>query len=487
VEASLRLKSSTLVLAIAALGVAGCFRFAKSQGGGQIEPASGERRVSAADVMLPAGYSIHAVSRGLTFPTAVAFDLEGTPHVVEAGYSYGEIFTEARLLRLEQNGRRHVLARSDNGPWTGVVYHDGAFYVAEGGQRRGGRILRIAPNGRISVLVEGLPSLGDHHTNGPAIGSDGYVYFGQGTATNSAVVGEDNAQFGWLSRHPGFHDVPCQDVVLRGVNFESKNDNGERVLTGAYMPLGTPSRAGQKLAGALPCNGAILRVPLTGGKPELVAWGFRNPFGLAFDTTGTLYVTDNGADVRGSRPIFGAADVLWRVEPGRWYGWPDFSEGRSVANADRQAPKQPVPPQLLAEHPNRPPKPAAFFGVHSSSNGIDFSRSPAFGYVGDGFVAQFGDQSPATGKTMAPVGFKVVRVELASGVIHDFARNRGRENGPASKLGHRGLERPVGARFNPAGDELWVVDFGILAMTDDGHSLPQKETGVLWRIRRSLP
>jgi glucose/arabinose dehydrogenase len=476
------LKRSFFVLAI---GLAGCFRLAESQGGGQIEPASGERRPRPADVMLPAGYSIDAVARGLTFPTSVAFDRDGTPHVVEAGYSYGEVFTEARLIRLDDSGQRHVLARSDNGPWTGVAYHAGAFYVAEGGQRRGGRILRISPSGEVGVLIEGLPSLGDHHTNGPAIGSDGYVYFGQGTATNSAVVGEDNAQFGWLERHPQFHDTPCQDIVLRGVNFESKNAKGERVRTGAYLPHGTPSSAGQKIAGALPCNGAVLRVPLAGGPAELVAWGFRNPFGLAFDPKGTLYVTDNGADVRGSRPIFGAADVLWRVQPGRWYGWPDFAEGRPVANDDRQAPKQPAPTQLLAQHPNRPPKPAAFFGVHSSSNGIDFSRSVGFGFVGDAFVAQFGDQAPATGKTMAPVGFKVVRVEVATGVIHDFARNRGSENGPATRLGHQGLERPVGVRFNPAGDELWVVDFGILAMSDEGHSLPRKETGALWRIRRS--
>ena len=111
--------------------------------------------------------------------------------------------TKARLLRLEENGIPTVIATSDNGPWNGVEWHDGFLYVAEGGQREGGRILKIDPSqGKVERLVTGLPSFGDHHTNGPVIGTDNYVYFGQGTATNSAIVGPDNAQFGWLKRFP---------------------------------------------------------------------------------------------------------------------------------------------------------------------------------------------------------------------------------------------------------------------------------------------
>jgi hypothetical protein len=52
-----------------------------------------------------------------------------------------------------------------------------------------GRILRVTPDGQLTPLVSSLPSLGDHHTNGPAIGPDGSLYFSVGTATNSGVVG----------------------------------------------------------------------------------------------------------------------------------------------------------------------------------------------------------------------------------------------------------------------------------------------------------
>ena len=242
--------------------------------------------------------------------------------MVESGYAYGEVWTTPRLLRIEPNGQTAVVATGErNGPWTGVAYYQGAFYVAEGGEHDGGRILRITPTGQVSVLLDHLPSFGDHHTDGPVIGPDGWLYFGQGTASNSGVVGPDNAKFGWLQRQPAFHDIPGQDIELADANFDSPDvlhDPAAHVKTGAFQPFGTPSKAGQKIPGQVPCSGGIMRVRLSGGAPELVAWGFRNPFGLAFSPSGQLYATDNGYDVRGSRPVWAAPDVLWQVRPGVW-------------------------------------------------------------------------------------------------------------------------------------------------------------------------
>jgi len=319
------------------------------------------------------------------------------------------------------------------------------------------------------------------------IGPDGWLYFGQGTATNSAVVGEDSAAFGWLKRHPDFHDIPCRDVRLAGENFTSGNPlastPSDRVTTGAFSAFGTPTVKGQTVHGQVPCNGAIMRVRLDGGKPELVAWGFRNPFGLAFSASGRLYVTDNSYDDRGSRPVFGTGDLLWEVQPGTWYGWPDFHGTALLDKGNRYVPPgKPRPTLLLADHPNTPPKPVAIFDVHSSSNGFDFSTRPEFGYVGDAFVAQFGDMAPGVGKVLSPVGFKVVRVALQTGIVEDFAVNKDTTNGPASWLQTGGLERPVAARFDPSGMALYVVDFGV--MTVAAKPMPQKETGVLWRITR---
>jgi glucose/arabinose dehydrogenase len=458
-------------IAIAALA---CWRARGSEGGGQIAPPKGPRTAQSGNVLLPAGYRIEPVAKGLTFPVGVAFDDTGETYVVESGYSYGEKFVTPKLLHVAKDGTTKTIATGTSGPWNGVVFHKGSFYVADGGVKEGGKILRIGKDGAIKAIVENLPSLGDHHTNGPAIGSDGMLYFGQGTATNSGVVGADNKEFGWLDRFKDFHDIPCKDIVLNGVNYDG---------TGAYVAFGTKTDKGQTIPGKIPCTGAVMKVSPDGGTPELVAWGFRNPFGLAFSPDGKLFVTENGYDIRGSRPVFGTADHLFEIKPGTWYGWPDFSGGMLLTEKRFGIPGKDPPQALLAQHPNKPPEPVAYFGVHSSSNGLDFSRNGAFGYVGDAFVAQFGDMVPKTGKVLDPVGFKVVRVDVKKGVVYDFATNAGEKNGPASKLKHDGLERPVSARFDNNGTALYVADFGVMTVTEKGPNAVEK-SGVLWRITR---
>lgn len=480
----------TGVVAASAIAVAllsSCYSMRPSQGAGQTS-AGKPRRVEARDVALPPGYRIEAVVTGLTFPTGVTFAGQGQPVVVESGYSYGEVFTEPRLLEIGAAGEVRVIVRGqNNGPWTGVTFHEGHYFVAAGDVRGDGKILRISPEGTMTVVVNGLPSRGDHHTNGPVIGPDGWLYFSQGTATNSAVVGEDNAKFGWLERYPSFHDIPGEDVTLSGVNFRSSNpltpEPKDEATTGAFLPFGTASHPGQVIRGMVKCTGAVLRVRPQGGEPELVAWGFRNPFGLAFSPAGKLFVTDNGYDDRGGRPLWGTPDFLFAIEAEhKWYGWPDFVGGNPVTSDEYKPPGKTQPQFVLAQHPSTPPKPKAHFPVHSSADGFDFSRSDEFGHRGEAFVALFGDEAPATGKILAPVGCSLVRADPTTGVVEDFAVNR-TGNGPASKAGGGGLERPVAARFSPDGRALYVVDFGI--MLHDAHGAkPQQATGVLWRITR---
>ncbi len=477
-----------LVLLTLLMHAASCYRMRSSNGGGQMNDTT--RSISTTDIAVPPGYKIEAVAEGLTFPSGATFDNEGKLYVIEAGYSYGEVWTEPRLIRIDGNNREIIARGSNNGPWTGVTFYNGNFYVAEGGARDGGKILKISPAGEITSMVQNLPSMGDHHTNGPAI-HEGYIYFGQGTATNSAVVGTDNASFGWLARHPDFHDIPCNDIVLTGKNYESENAitpaPGDKTTTGAFSPFGTATTAGQVIKGQVPCNGAIMRIPLTGGTTEVVAWGLRNPFGLAFANDGKLFVTENGYDDRGSRPVWGSGDVLWEIKPGTWYGFPDFSGGTKITNeAEFKVPgKEEVQP-LQQQYPNPPPAPTAVLGVHSSSNGIDFSTNASFGFQNEAFIAQFGDMSPNVGKVLYPVGFKVVRVDVNTGVMRDFAVNKGKRNGPATWLEKGGLERPVAVQFDPSGENLYIVDFGIMRVRQ-GVTQPIVKTGVIWKISKGQP
>jgi len=477
-----------LAAVVAATGILlSCYAMRGSEGGGETSFNS-PREIVTGDIALPDGYRIEAVATGFTFPTGVAFDADGVPHVIEAGYSYGEVWAAPRLLRVDRAGSVQdgsvtvVVEGQKNGPWTGIAWHDDAFVVVEGGEMDGGRVLRIRPDGSMTTLIDELPTVGDHHANGPAIAPDGSILIGIGTATNSAIVGEDNAEFGWLARHPDFHDVPCEDVTLTGLNFGTKKD-GKTIETGAFSSYGTPSTAGQVIRGSVPCSGSIIKLPPAGGAPELVAWGFRNPFGLAFAPDGVLYATDNGYDERGSRPVWGTGDHLWRIVPGAWYGWPDYSGGIALTSHAFKLSGEHDDRLLLSKAPRTPEKPVATLGVHASADGFDFSRNEAFGHVGDAFIAEFGDMAPGAGKVIRPVGFKVVRVNVKTGEIEDFAVNKGSRNGPGSAIGTHGLERPVAVRFDPEGTALYVVDFGVMTTGDDGPK-PRMETGVLWKITR---
>ena len=91
--------------------------------------------------------------------------------------------------------------------------------------------------------------------------------------------------------------------------------------------------------------------------------------------------------------------------------------------------------------------------------------------------------APGAGKVLAPVGFKVQRVNVKTGVIQDFAVNKGHRNGPATWLKKGGLERPLALHFDPAGEALYVVDFGIMT-TDKTGPKPVPKTGVIWKITK---
>ncbi len=447
---------------------------------GDQAPFQAPRAPRPADIALPPGYEIDAAAQGLTFPTAVVFDDEGRVYVVESGYAYGDVWAVPRLLRLEPDGRMTVVAKGDprSGPWTGAAYSKGSFFVAEGGVLQGGRLLRIDQWGHLHAIVEDLPTQGDYQMYGPVVGPDGYVYFSVGTMTNSGVVGDDDRQLGWVDRFPDKHDVPCRDVTLSGAAFDS---GGER--TGAFCAVGAASTAGEVVHGASACNGAVYRVPPEGGRAQLVAWGFRAPVGLSFSPDGRLYVVDQGYDERGARPVWAAPDLLWSVSSGTWYGWPDFSGDLPLSERRFRVADGPTLSPLLRPEPGRPPRPAARLGAHSGSSGLDFSRSEQFGHLGDAFIAQFGDLSPRSGRLRAPVGFKVVRMNFDENYVEDFAVNRGPVNGPASWLGTGGLERPIEVRFNPSGTVLYIVDFGVLTLGPRGPR-PRPGTGVLWRVIR---
>lgn len=445
------------------------------------------RRWCPEDVLLPTGYQIEVVCTGLNAPVHCTFAPDGRCFVVECGH---KIQARPRVLEVDtRTGATRVVYEVPDEQWvktgalTGAAWVDGALYITNTD-----RIVRLTLDGLTTEVVTGLPGLGDHQTNHPLLGPDGRLYWGQGSATNTGVVGADNFAYEWLPRFPAVHDIPAQDVVLAGRNYAYRDVLGsltDTVRSGAYVPFGTETTPGQVIAGADACNGAILRCNPDGSELECLAWGLRNPYGLAFHPDGRLFATEHGIDERSERFIVSDLEDFYEIRDGAWYGWPDYASGIRLDDpywGDRRSGRGREP--VLAEHPDPdPPKPFATFPPHAAPNGFDFCRDPAFGFAGDAFVALYGDVAPVTTRPLKPVGFKVVRVNMTSGQVVDFAVNK--INGPASKLPHSGLERPSHCQFGPDG-ALYIVDFGQIDIAPEAGGIRMPlGSGALWRIRRT--
>jgi glucose/arabinose dehydrogenase len=432
------------------------------------------------NVRLQKGYRLEKVVSDLTYPTTITFDDQGAIYIVEAGYAYGTEPGEGRILKLQPNGTMSTFAGGFKGPITGITWVKSILYVAEGAiagypGEGCGRINRVFQNGRKEVIVEGLKTCGDHFTGDIIMGPDEKLFFTVGTATNSSVVGTDNLP--WLKMHPTYHDTPSRNYVLNGKNFLTSNpltDEDDLAVTGAFKPFGHPSFNGERLRGELKANGVLYCCNPDGSDLQIVADGFRNPFGLKFSPfSGKLFLTDNGADPRGSRQIHGDWDNLWEVTPNGWYGWPDFYSGLPVTLEHFHVKEQPKPTFLLKQHPYITSQPLVRFKPHTASHKFDFSTNPSFGYVGEIFVAQLGGMGFE--EYEEPPGYKVVRVNHNTGQIRDFLVN------PKGEANTKGPIRPVDAKFSTDGEHLYVVDFGILGGHEKGHK-PQPKTGALWRI-----
>jgi glucose/arabinose dehydrogenase len=416
--------------------------------------------------------SITIVAEGLDFPTSVAFDAEGTPWIAESGLPFAGAAPGGRIRRVGKDGRAETVLGDLRSPVNGLCFHDGAFFIAEGGHP--GRISRWAPGKNLETVLDGLPGLGNYHTNMAVAGPDGWLYFSQGALTNSGVIGLDAYDLGWLQRLPHNHDVPGLDVVLAGLNLETDNPlstNGHRrVKTGAFSPFGVETRPGQRIAAGVPCTASVMRCRPDGSGLELVAWGLRNAYGLLFLPDGRLIATDQGADDRGSRPIGNAPDVLFEVKKGAWYGWPDFISGVPVTDPRFRPTRGPAPEPLLAHHDQLPPpeRPLMEFAVNAAAVKMDVLPAGAARWPGQVLVTLFGDERPMTGPPGPKVGRSIARIDLSEGALHPVEIDRP-------------WRRPIDVRVHPFEESVYVLDFGEFEMGPSGVEA-RAGSGALWKV-----
>jgi glucose/arabinose dehydrogenase len=416
--------------------------------------------------------SLEIVFDGLSFPTSLAIDADGSFYVAESGLPFGGAQPGGRVWRLDGDGNRTLLIENLRPPVNGLTLHEGQLYVSEGGHPA--RISRFRRDGqRLSVILDNLPGPGNYHTNMVAFGADGKLYFSQGAMTNTGIIGLDAYELGWLRRLPHGYDVPGYDIVLSGVNVETANplsgEEGARAQTGAFASFGERTRRGQCISEQLPCTAAVMRCNPDGSELELVAWGLRNAFGLGFLPDGRLLAVDQGADDRGSRPVGNAPDMLFEVRQGAWYGWPDFIGDVPITDPRYRPQHGPAPTFLLANHDElpAPESPLLRFPPHTAAVKFDVAPEHAPRWAGHLFVALFGDEVPMTAPSGPKVGRSVVRVSPSDWSLHPFVQG--------------GLLRPIDVRFDPSGSVLYILDFGSFEMLDRGSVSAEAKSGKLWR------
>jgi glucose/arabinose dehydrogenase len=153
-------------------------------------------------VEYPAETELKPYVTGLTGPTALAFDNEGSMLIAESGIGG----REPRIFGFKKDGevfeiypRRQLPSLPIRIPGIakfkiyppigGMVAAHGRVYVSHRDENGQGVITAFGYDGSHTTIVAKLPAQGDYSVTDIAMAADGRLYFGMGTATNSAVVG----------------------------------------------------------------------------------------------------------------------------------------------------------------------------------------------------------------------------------------------------------------------------------------------------------
>jgi len=308
------------------------------------------------DITVPTGFTVSVFASGLNAPTGIAFlgnKNKFQVFVLESGHGLpsrcneqgsfgtGEFdpsnpFTPD-ILVFDQNGKKIAgpLAKPSapgvglqpRGPAIDIAFErgfqGGRLFATDSNQAthtgtsaNSSRIVTVDPTtGAVTPFITGLPT-GDHPTEQLAF-SGGWVYWSQGSTTNSGVVGLDNGS------GTGQPDIPCQDITLSQNVFPSSASKA----TSGYSPFGVqqkgatiPAFTNQSTSPSTVrqgvCDGATLRAKLNDPNTiQAFGWGHRNGYAIRFapnnhPLAGQLLVGEDGADERGARPSNGAPEVL---------------------------------------------------------------------------------------------------------------------------------------------------------------------------------
>ena len=454
----------------------------------------------------PSGFTMKPFIRGLSAPTAIAWDQDGSLLVAEGG-NYDQ---EPRIIGFKKDGTKFSVYETPPfplnlrprfrmyGPIGGMLVYQGRIYVSHRDENGNGRITALDRQGRHATIVANLPARGDISVTDLAINPRlGRLYFGVGAATNSGVVGTDNWE--WVRDMPQVHDQSWPRVHLRGYRFDSPNPfsglfgPGDIAVTAPFQAFNVSNET--EVDGTDLPNAAVFSCSPTGGDVRVEAHGIRYPRGIASNGF-FFYFTNEGMALRGTRPVKNDPDALLQLfGGGTWYGWPDYTTDLQPVWNDRFQP----PPEMISntgykrvlfvmdqQQTNADPRnqqkniqlqdpnpDTLVRGVFAPLSGAAKLTFPPDSFPrpfrGHALVCLSGDRAPfdTSGRPIVgPIGYKVVSVDVDTKQVSDFIRNTA--GGPGSRIDPRNqdlLERPIDVKFGPDGN-LYLLDGGRMQVRD---------------------
>ncbi|MEH7117164.1 hypothetical protein V7128_07040 [Neobacillus vireti] len=153
-------------------------------------PISASPVINPDDVWVPEGYKVEVVAAGLSFPTGMGFEDDGTLYILEGGSTWPtRPALPPGILRLHPKGELKTFAVETLGGPRSVSYHDGYIYVS----CKGGYLARIVrydvKTRKREDLIEKIPSGGWHEPDGPVFSPhDGLMYFANGSVSQKCLA-----------------------------------------------------------------------------------------------------------------------------------------------------------------------------------------------------------------------------------------------------------------------------------------------------------
>ena len=500
-------------------------------GGPTVIPPDQRTMIDRQLVEYPAGVDLQVVAEDLTGPVDCAVDKDGTLIVAESGRGKYEpriyaIRKDGTMFNIYPTGRRfpQPLRWLQGGfrlygPIGGIAVDDGKVYVSHRDKDDFGVITAFTYDGKHTTIVGKLPAQGEYGMGDIAIHPPtGRLWFGVGAATNSGVVGLDNWAAGWVKNHPNFSDRPWlppgQSLLkLLGYRFDTPNPlaglfGGKDVAgTAPFQPFNSRYRGRIPRAENNRPTAAVFSCDPAGGGLMVEAYGVRYARGIAFDEYGSAFMTNNGMELRGTRPVKDDPDAVLSIVRGTWYGWPDYSADLRPISSEQFQPSEEmlVTYQEVNEvidhrgsgldEPSRYRESLvqAVLPPLSGAAGIAFvpNVGPLSVFSGHAIVALSGDRAPfATSgrKLRGPTGYRIVRVNSIDKEVSDFVRNTAGVPRSRQKLTyhHVSLERPMSVKFDLSDGSMYIVDFGVLEMRK-GKEFVKARTGRIFKLVPQAP